>query len=314
MWKKTSSSIMRLLGVAGLASSLASSGCDEPENVVGPAAEQRQGGFANIAAQMASDEDFLAVIDVTVELAGELYAAQRTQPGETVEAIAVTINHPSFPETTDPPTLVADLGGNPAHLAQIAALAGVLTERYGLQEATPEQLRVVFATALSKEPARSHLEGAIENEIHDIDGDVDTTVDACEALCIAEYSVAASAAVAAYIGELIAAVAAGPAGPVVAIIGLAQFNWTMAETQARLNRCMDECNGIFSDECGWDPDCGNDEYCWKGVLGIGENQCKPLKDEGKVCSRDGQCDTGCCKYHFWSNPVSQVCRPSDRCN
>ncbi len=314
MLKNVSVRVLRTLGSLALSTALGATACDAPAEFEAAPIVHRDAGDAQIVQALAQDPDFLALIDVSAQLAGELYAAQRTLPDETVEAIAVTIKHPSFAETTDPPTLVADLGGDPALLASVQSLSTQLLVRYNLNDDSPQRVRALFAAALQEEEARSHLDGAIENELHDVEGEVDTSVDECETLCIAEYTVLATIAITAYIAQLVAAVAAGPAGPVVAIIALADFNWAMATAQGQLNVCMDECNGIFSNECGSDPDCGVDEYCWKGVLGFGENRCKPLKDEGKVCSRDSQCDSDCCKFHFWSHPVSQVCRPSDRCN
>lgn len=314
MLKDVSVRVLRTLGMVALSTTLGATACDAPAESEATSIVHRDANDAQIAQALAQDADFLTLIDGSVELAGELYAAQRTMPDETVEAIAVTINHPSFAETTDPPTLVADLGGNPALLASVRSLSTQLLIRYNLNDAAPERVQAVFTAALQQDDARSHLDGAIENELHDVEGDVDTSVDECEALCITEYSVLATIAVTAYIAQLVAAVAAGPVGPVIAVIAIADFNFAMATAQGQLNVCMDECNGIFSNECGWDPDCGVDEYCWRGPLGFGKNECRPIKDEGKVCSRDSQCESDCCKYHFWSNPVSQVCRPSDRCN
>ena len=63
-----------------------------------------------------------------------------------------------------------------------------------------------------------------------------------------------------------------------------------------------KCNG-FSDPfckkgtcvCKEDADCGNNEYCDKGViLGIGKNSCKPKKVNGISCGQDKQCVSGRC--------------------
>ncbi len=306
--------VLRTLGLLALATTLGAAGCDAPTELQDTPSVQRSAGDAQIATALAQDADFLTLIDVSVELASELIAAQKSLPGETVDAIAVTITHPSFAETTDPSTLVEDLGADPALLTSVQSLSTLLIARYGLQDAPQQRVRTIFTAALAKDNAKFHLDGAIENELSDVEGDVDTTTDECEALCITEYTVLASLAMTAYIVQLVAAVAAGPAGPLIAIIAFADFNWAMATAQGQLNVCMDECNGDFSNECGWDPDCGTEEYCWRGPLGFGQNECRSKRDEGKVCSRDSQCETECCTYNFWSNPLSQVCRPADRCN
>ncbi len=306
--------VSRSLSLTLMATALATSGCDAPVDHEPAPTIERSGGSQQMIQALAQDADFHTLIDVTATLAGELDAAQKALPDETIDSIAKTITHPSFAETTDPATLVEDLGGDPAHLPTIRNLSLLLIERYNLQEATSDEIKLLIGSALQTDSGGSHLDGAIENELHDVEGDVDTTVDECEAQCIAEYSIAAGIAVSAYIAALVGAVAAGPAGPIVAVIALAEFNYAMAVAQSALNRCMDECNGIFSDDCGWDHDCADDEFCWKGVLGIGKNECRDEKSQGETCSRDGQCKSGCCKFHLWSNPVSPVCRPSDKCD
>lgn len=89
----------------------------------------------------------------------------------------------------------------------------------------------------------------------------------------------------------------------------------LAAANQEYDDCIAICNGWEPDnECKSDPDCDDDEFCHKGPLTIGDNVCKPKKANGKVCSRDGKCKSGCCKYHFLSHPLSMVCRPANKCN
>ncbi len=65
-------------------------------------------------------------------------------------------------------------------------------------------------------------------------------------------------------------------------------------------------------ECTHDSDCASDEYCWKGPLGVGANECRPKKANGKYCSRDGKCLSDCCKFNLWD--FGSTCRPANQCN
>lgn len=79
--------------------------------------------------------------------------------------------------------------------------------------------------------------------------------------------------------------------------------------------CKDRCFGLDPDgECEADADCAPDEWCDKGTAGIGDNVCKPDKSIGQVCSRDGKCLSGCCKYDFFQHPLSMTCNPANDCN
>jgi|GEM_PF-1039111 len=313
MLKEFSSRMSRTLGVFALSAALGLAGCADPGSSDVRVTE-RSANPAQIAQAISNDQDFLTLIDVSTALAGELMQAQRAQTPDVIDAVARTITHPDYAATTDPASLVTNLGGDAEHLDTMRSLMAELVQRYGLQNASEAQIQTIFFEAVNLGAAKSHLDGAIEYELHALNENADLTTDECEALCDAEYLAAAALAMSAYVAVLIGAVALGPAGVIGVVVAFAEFNHAMAVAQSQHNRCRDECNGIFSEECGWDHDCATDEFCWKGVLGIGKNECRDKKAEGKVCARDGQCESDCCKYHLWSNPVSQVCRPSDKCN
>ena len=59
-------------------------------------------------------------------------------------------------------------------------------------------------------------------------------------------------------------------------------------------------------ECVHDTDCADDEYCHR----LGDNDCRPRRDQGALCHRHTQCASNCCRWHWF---VLQ-CRPADRCN
>ncbi len=79
-----------------------------------------------------------------------------------------------------------------------------------------------------------------------------------------------------------------------------------------------ECEKLCQDwppgfDCQSDSECEGDEYCHKPI-GNPVNSCWPKKALGDPCSGDRKCLSGCCKYHFMSNPIQMVCRPAGRCN
>lgn len=63
-------------------------------------------------------------------------------------------------------------------------------------------------------------------------------------------------------------------------------------------------------ECNDNGDCDSDEYCWKGPLGIGENECRNKKSNGTKCGNDDACLSGCCNFNLFGSECAQ---PS-KCN
>ena len=53
-----------------------------------------------------------------------------------------------------------------------------------------------------------------------------------------------------------------------------------------------------------------DEYCWKGPLGIGENECRNQKADGKNCGNDDACLSGCCNFNLFGSE----CAVPNKCN
>ncbi len=66
-------------------------------------------------------------------------------------------------------------------------------------------------------------------------------------------------------------------------------------------------------DCQSDADCEEGKYCHKS-LGNPVNRCYSKKHDGWMCTGDRKCESGCCKFHFPSSPVTLVCRPADKCN
>ena len=141
----------------------------------------------------------------------------------------------------------------------------------------------------------------------------------CEDECNDTYEKTANRAMAQWLfeGALCGAALAG--GPVVFALCIAaaaaEATIELAAAERKRKDCIAICNGEKpANECYADTDCDHDEFCHKPAFGLGDNECRDEKSLGQVCSRDGKCKSGCCKYHFWTNPVSLVCRPADKCN
>jgi hypothetical protein len=99
------------------------------------------------------------------------------------------------------------------------------------------------------------------------------------------------------------------------IEGAGQAAWSEADAEIQFDDCVDDCHGEPDyGECQSDADCAKAEWCDTGTLSIGDNVCKADKAIGQVCSRDAKCASGCCKYDFWQNPISETCNPAGDCN
>jgi hypothetical protein len=118
---------------------------------------------------------------------------------------------------------------------------------------------------------------------------------------------------------VLAASGGGPAAPIIAIgcgaAALTELAITMAIADDHRDDCIDACNGVNPDgECSYDWDCEDSEYCFEGLASLGNNTCRDKRELGQVCSRDGKCESGCCRYDFWVNPFQMTCQPFQECN
>ncbi len=294
-----------------LAFALVAAGC-QPEQAPPETTDSTasRSGFS-VAQALAQDPEMLELLGVATQIAGDIHRFGRSLSDEDLDGILSTLQHPEFEASSTAPELLVNLGSDPALLAEMRIHLESLIERHGLQTATPQQVQQAFSMALSSQGLVEALDAFIEEQLANED---DPEVQACEEECELEYDIMVGAAIVWYVGMLALSVSQGLAGVVTAVgATFATAEWILMAESIR-DRCIEECNGIEDDDCDWDPDCGDNEYCWTGVLGVGKNECRPEKAEGKTCSRDGQCLSGCCKYHAWSNPLSQVCRPASKCN
>ncbi|MCH9686021.1 MAG: hypothetical protein K0V04_31590 [Deltaproteobacteria bacterium] len=318
------SRIASTLTPIGLSVALIATGCDAPsqQQRVGSQSEVRAGGGGpsawvvaagdELADAIVADPAFDQLVGVAAKALGDLYEAQQQLPDEELESIALTTSHPSFAEVMGPGTLLGHLGGDPQHPGQLWNLVDQLRANHGLGDASPEDIRYVFELALATEEANMKVKTALDAEL----AAVTPGFDPCEQACHNAYVAIALIAMAIFVIEMAVAAATFPWGLIIAAFAVAQLNATLAEAQAERDECIAACDGIIIDVdvCGGDSVCEQDEYCWTGVFGIGDDECRPKKKQGKVCSNHAKCLSGCCKYHFLSHPVSKTCRPANKCN
>ena len=296
-----------------LSFSLAAAGCDTaPRSEVEFDTVQTRASVTDRAEALAADPDFVSLAYLSTQIVGDILTYERSLSDEDLDAMVQTITHPAYADTTDAASLLTNLGGDTNDLLEIQSLTATLIDRHGMRDATPEQIELVFETAMAQGDMVSELEAWIEEML---DTSVDPETEECLEQCELNYQMAVGGAtVGMVIGLVVAASRGVLAGSILALGVLGATGKTLAWIWSLREQCIEECYGIEDDSCGWDADCPADDYCWTGVLGIGKNECRPEKAEGKTCARDGQCQSGCCKYHLPSNPLSQVCRPSSKCN
>ena len=311
---------LRVLTPLTLSASLIVAGCDAgPEPTPTTPAELRAGKpavspkvLANadaFAKAIAYDEAFIELVELSAGIMGDLATTQKKLPDDAVDAIVVTTTHPSYADVLGPGSLLAHLGGAPSDIGQIKVLVQELRETHGLQNATPTDIGFLFERALETEAGAQLLETTVADEV------VLAFYDPCEQLCINVYTAAATVAVAAFVIAMGVAVVTFPLGIILAQVAVAALNRALAVAQAERDVCIAACDGqvLDIDLCGDADICEDDEYCWTGVAGIGADECRPKKAQGRTCANHAQCLSDCCKLHVWSNPVSKTCRPANAC-
>ena len=323
MLRRLGSRFLPALLPLGLSAAMAVAGCEasttpdaDPTQVElrdsGPSAWIIEQGD-EIADAIVADPAFEQLVSVATGIMGDMHAAQQKLPDEEIDSIARTINEPWFSQIMAPGELLGHLGGDPEDLQTMRSLIEHLRTKHGLQEASPEDVGYVFELAIATDGAQQIMTAAVGDELAIDSGD---DWDQCTAACYAIYMAGLVIALGFFIAAMAVAVVTFPWGLILAAVAIAVFDRAVAELQAALAVCLAECDGTVGDLdfCGdWDV-CEEDEYCWTGILGIGDDECRPKKENGKVCSKHEKCLSGCCKYHFPSHPVSKVCRPASKCN
>ncbi len=159
--------------------------------------------------------------------------------------------------------------------------------------------------------------GMMDYRLHETDYESNDSESSCVEDCAKVFAVQAGSALVTYTTALAACTLTGPGWPFCVASASIAYGLALDGANTRLEQCKDDCeerygDGSSSDDsyCEEDSDCDSDEWCDKGVIfGIGVNECKPKKEVGKACSRDGVCQSGCCKFYWWR----WECRPSSKC-
>jgi hypothetical protein len=240
--------------------------------------------------------------------------------------------------------LFAAQGFDVQKVYQVYSIADALAQKYNLGGTPPFKLAEMLRAAVDQDQMATHLvdslqfdasgsaqdpgaetdygtwsvqEAGIEYTMHTIEDTGEIIpfecIETCEKIYLSRVAVAYSILLSSTIG----CAAAGPAAPLCLLGVAAAYITELAAAQMEFDNCLCVCNGgeeCGRRECNNDPDCDDDEFCHKGVVGIGINVCKDEKGQGSVCSRHGQCATDCCKYHPATNAVSKTCRPASKCN
>ena len=267
----------------------------------------------DIAAGIVADEAFEELVGVAVEIMVDMRQAQQKLSDEQVDAIAITTTEPSFGEMMGPGTLLGHLGSDPELLDQMELLLTELRDNHGLKGASPADVRYVFQTVFESDGGTYVVEEAVKDEFED-----DDAYEACKQVCLNAQFAAVVLALSFFVVEMAFGVFLFPWEIPIILWAMAQLSYALTKSEAEFERCLAACEGGDIDldikTCGDDEVCTDSEYCWKGVLGIGKDECRPKKAQGKVCSDDDHCQSGCCKLHAWTNPVSKTCRPASACN
>ena len=159
--------------------------------------------------------------------------------------------------------------------------------------------------------------GGMEYELHETDREVSDVYYGCQKNCKYVYQIETIAAFTVYSSSLAGCTLLGPGAPF--CIAAATWAYVQALELAgrRANDCLDRCDELYGEDgsattgtCEEDSDCGTNQWCDKGIFfGLGYNECKDKKEEGKACSRDGVCLSDCCKFYWYH----WECRPASKC-
>lgn len=224
--------------------------------------------------------------------------------------------------------LIADAKAPDANAQQLAvrmnALIGLSQAEITALDGRADAVRATFPNLVASGPAllgqavqaNPVLVGLlVETAGFEPDDPEEDTAD-CLHDCLEEYTAAHNDAGFEYALDMLECAVSGSPLAIIVCLAIETGEWAVEELIATNNydNCKDECLGIPPQgECDCDGDCLSSEWCDTGTLGIGDNECEPDKAQGEVCSRDGKCQSGCCRYNFWQHPLSMTCDLATRC-
>ena len=199
-------------------------------------------------------------------------------------------------------------GVTAAELQAVGIRAANLAQLY---PQLPESGPALFGQVLQHDP---ELDALLRSSGSGDEDPPDEELEDCYQDCHEEYFWDHAKAITTFQLQAAGCTQGGLFGPVCWMVAWIQYELAEAAAQDALDDCLAICRGEDPDvACDDDKDCDPDEWCDHGTLGFGENECKPDKFIGEVCSRDAKCLSGCCKYDFWQHPFSMTCNPASDC-
>lgn len=270
-----------------------------------------------LAYRLAHDDSFETVINEALMLAFQQKTLMaQMSPGER-ELYVSSVRETTRRMRADGVEGMLDtLGADPDVAYEQHDTMQQLAADYRFSAYTESELDTIISDAVDQaRPCGYTVDGWIEYNLHPIEDEPTPENEDCLLECKRDFVTGAAIAINAYIGALAACTMTGPAAAFCLLSATATYIYALARLEVGSDNCVEACEEeVLENWCYEDGDCAGNEYCWTGVVGIGTNECRPKKNEGRTCSRDGQCFSDCCKYHAWSHPVSKVCRPSNRCH
>jgi microsomal dipeptidase-like Zn-dependent dipeptidase len=90
------------------------------------------------------------------------------------------------------------------------------------------------------------------------------------------------------------------------------------EVECRTGKCSAAVGGVVAGKCVCDDNsqCPSNQYCYRGPLGVGTNQCKPKIADYQACTSGEQCSGGSCKVRCFtpdSKSFGGSCEFNDEC-
>ena len=116
----------------------------------------------------------------------------------------------------------------------------------------------------------------------------------CRDMCLIQYMIEFATITA----GLVSSVASGDTAAIVLSALGSGLAFYLA--QQRYSNCLVWCHDeeVHDGQCDTDHDCARDEYCAKGFLGLGINECRPKGNLDDGCTRGKQCLSNCCMLKF----------------
>ena len=258
---------------------------------------------AEASESLGQDPRLQRLVTLSLEMRSELEQILAQRPSPEAEAILALPDFSGFANSEATHQLLEQLGVRIDRYTEASELGWSLADAYGLQEMPPETSQALVETAIAEVMNRlrapaAHLRGPWQGVADNSD-----CLEHCQFL--RDFAVL-QAWVLFFVG--VGSSGGNPMHVFVLVIKL-------EHARIGYDDCIRECENdvIDNGECDSDSDCRDHEFCFKGILGIGQHECRRRKDMYDACIRDGQCMTGCCLYDPLVWLLHPVCREDTAC-